>query len=276
MTASLDDWLKRHPLLEPIARLESTMSELVKALPRPALKEVSFDAYAAEYQEGIALLRGKVIGRRLLLASATTFDGLTAALIKAPIPESLAAKTRDLHKHLRRAPESIGDALVSIATGAEEASKLPQPGLARYVAWAAINHALSPAFDAFNGWRQNAEWPRGYCPTCGAAPVLAALTPKDEGRQRSLICAVCGNRWTAPRLGCPHCGSAEAKDLGIFELNAEPELRLDVCNNCKGYLKTWTGPGAIAPYFCDWATLHLDALAAERGYLRLGASLYDL
>jgi formate dehydrogenase maturation protein FdhE len=55
----------------------------------------------------------------------------------------------------------------------------------------------------------------------------------------------------------------------------EPGLRLEICNACKGYLKTWSG-AEDAPFFSDWATLHLDAMAAERGYLRLGASLYEL
>jgi FdhE protein len=78
------------------------------------------------------------------------------------------------------------------------------------------------------------------------------------------------------RLGCPHCGNEDEETLQIFELAEQTELRLEVCNLCRGYLKTWVGNSEAPLYFSDWATLHLDATAAQRGYVRLGHSLYEI
>ena len=64
--------------------------------------------------------------------------------------------------------------------------------------------------------------------------------------------------------------------LGLLQLDQEPALRLDVCEECKGYLKTWTGAGDAELFLSDWSTLHLDVLARDRGFRRLGASLYEL
>ena len=46
-------------------------------------------------------------------------------------------------------------------------------------------------------------------------------------------------------------------------------MRLDLCDACRRYLKTRIAPGGEAeadPFGRDLATIHLDALAWERGY----------
>jgi FdhE protein len=62
----------------------------------------------------------------------------------------------------------------------------------------------------------------------------------------------------------------------VLEVQDEPGLRLDVCEACKGYVKTYDGEGREALLLADWPTLHLDVIARERGYVRHGASLYEL
>jgi FdhE protein len=270
-------WLARHTFLEPIARLETTVEEVIKALPERGFIETNFEPYSADFREGVALLRSETLGRKLLLQSAGTFEHFALALSKAPIHEALASKVRELYEHIHKTPGQIDQALVSIATEAEQASSLPHLGTARYIAWTALAHALAPTIAAFDAWKENATWSHGYCPVCGNAPLLSVLTEQEAGRQRSLVCGLCKVQWKVKRLGCPHCATEDEDKLAILELADEPDLRLEVCNGCKGYLKTWAGEGKVAPpYFSDWATLHLDAMATERGYLRLGASLYEL
>jgi FdhE protein len=276
MTITPESWLTRHPFLEPIARLEETVDKLVGALPQPRLADPPFEKYKRDFESGVALLQSPSVGPELLAGAVESFELLALSLIKAPIPEALASKAREVYDYLHQAPEMAKQALAAIVADNEQASKLPHLGTARYIAWTAIAHALSPTISAFDTWREHALWPQGYCPTCGNKPLLSLLAQQGEGRRRSLVCSLCKTRWNVRRLGCPHCGTEDGEKLGIFELEYEPNLRLEVCDTCRGYLKTWAGEVEAAPFFSDWATLHLDAMAAERGYQRVGASLYEI
>jgi FdhE protein len=105
---------------------------------------------------------------------------------------------------------------------------------------------------------------------------MAQLVEREAGRERQLVCGCCATRWSYRRLGCPYCGNEAAERLALLELEGPAGLRLDVCESCKGYLKTYTGQGEEALFLADWPTLVLDAMAGERGYTRRGASLFEL
>ncbi|HOX44883.1 MAG TPA: formate dehydrogenase accessory protein FdhE [Myxococcota bacterium] len=269
MSKGMEAWLERHPFLEPIAHLEATVHECLRRLPQPGPTETDFEPYRAEFEAGVPLLGSQSAGPKLLAEAAGTFAALGESLARAALPEPLAGKLRALHEHIRKA-----EVLSAIALEREDAASLPHSGTARYLAWKALAHALGPTIESFAAWREGRLWPPDHCPTCGAKPALSLLTKQAEGRRRSLACGLCGTRWPVRRLGCPHCGSTDEAQLAIFELEDEPELRLEVCDLCKGYVKTWSGDEA--PFFTDWSTLHLDAMARDRGYQRLGASLYEL
>ena len=52
--------------------------------------------------------------------------------------------------------------------------------------------------------------------------------------------------------------------------------RIDYCEPCSGYLKTYDGQGNEAVLLSDWISLHLDLVAHDRGLKRLAVSLYEL
>ena len=56
----------------------------------------------------------------------------------------------------------------------------------------------------------------------------------------------------------------------------EAGLRIDHCEACKGYLKTYDGQGNEELLLADWSSLHLDLLAHDRGLKRMAASMFDL
>jgi FdhE protein len=58
-------------------------------------------------------------------------------------------------------------------------------------------------------------------------------------------------------------------------VEGEHGLRIDHCDACGGYLKTYAGQGSEAVLLADWTSLHLDIAAHERGWQRVAASLYD-
>ena len=61
-----------------------------------------------------------------------------------------------------------------------------------------------------------------------------------------------------------------------MSIEDEGALRIDYCDSGRGFLKTYDGHGCEPVLLADWTSLHLDVAAAERGWLRLGSSLYDV
>jgi FdhE protein len=116
--------------------------------------------------------------------------------------------------------------------------------------------------------RQQTYWEQGYCPTCGAWPVLAEQRGIEQ--TRFLRCGLCASEWALDRILCPFCGTRAHTDIAyLSEEGREASRRVMTCARCHGYLKqiaTLTPlPPALLPVI-DIATLHLDLVALERAY----------
>lgn len=114
------------------------------------------------------------------------------------------------------------------------------------------------------------SWMSGYCPVCGAWPTLAELRGLE--RNRRLRCGRCSADWAIPVLQCPYCNELRHDRLrGLLPEGQEQTRRVDTCETCKGYLKACSTlqPMALrALATTDLATLELDMVAQERGYVR--------
>jgi len=150
------------------------------------------------------------------------------------------------------------------------------PGLLRYTGWTALSQYLRPLMDEFAKWREEERWQRSYCPTCGSPPAMAQLVGSDPGRRRFLSCGCCGTRWRYQRTKCPFCESPEDHRISIITVEGEGGLRIDYCESCRGYLKTYDAEGNEEVMLADWTSIHLDVIARDRGLNRLAASLYEL
>lgn len=111
-------------------------------------------------------------------------------------------------------------------------------------------------------------WRRGQCPFCGSPPALSETQGKDGARH--LRCGMCGGDWPYLRLKCAHCGNDNYKSLGYITVEGEEEkYSLQTCEACHNYSKVIVTfeptPVDLLPVE-DLATLHLDLIAAERGY----------
>ena len=115
-----------------------------------------------------------------------------------------------------------------------------------------------------------ATWWEGYCPLCGAWPVVAEYTGLE--RKRRLRCGRCGTGWAIPLLRCVFCDETEHDHLGYLTPEAGEQTRkIEVCHTCKGYVKGFTTVRALAPWAIlldDLTTVPLDVAALERGYRR--------
>jgi FdhE protein len=113
-------------------------------------------------------------------------------------------------------------------------------------------------------------WWEGYCPLCGAWPVLVEYAGLE--RKRQLRCGRCGTGWAIPLLRCVFCDETNHENLGYLAPEAGEQTRkIEVCDSCKGYLKgvtTVRGLASAAILLDDLSTVPLDVAALERGYRR--------
>lgn len=70
------------------------------------------------------------------------------------------------------------------------------------------------------------------------------------------------------------CQSADDHRLAVVAIEGEAGLRIDYCEACGGYVKTYEGTGSESVLLADWTSFHLDVIASDRRRKRLPASLY--
>jgi FdhE protein len=114
------------------------------------------------------------------------------------------------------------------------------------------------------------SWQRGYCPVCGAWPSM--VEHRGIQRERRLRCGCCGSDWVLPVLHCAFCDETDHKMLGYLSSeHGDPQVRVETCTTCRGYLKTITTLGTL-PFTTlaekDLTTVAFDLAARERGYAR--------
>jgi len=265
-----DPWLAAHDYLRPLADLATQVDRAIAELEILEARIPDWDDYAADFRAGVPLL-ASADARVDLEPGGRMAAALVERLASGTSPEWLVAETRALATELRGEPHAarrIADFLLG-----DQAAAPQSPGLLRYVAWTAMARFLRPVVSAFGDWRDDEKWLRRFCPTCGSPPAMAQLVGVDPGRRRLLSCGCCGTRWQFKRTGCPFC-EADTQRLASVQIEGEPGLRIDWCESCKGYLKTYDGEGNERLLLSDWSSLHLDVIASDRGLERAATSLY--
>ncbi|WP_242343302.1 formate dehydrogenase accessory protein FdhE [Anaeromyxobacter terrae] len=273
--AATKKWIESHPYLEGVAAFQALV-EGAAASAAPLKRRPAWDAYAADLAAGVPLLRSARAQLDVAPEGGAALQAVAARVAAAELPPAIAEGARALDDALRDDPRAAEAAIAWLVCGAPEKGEPEGGGLVRYLGWTALQRVLAPLVAEFDRLRDEERWGRGDCPTCGSAPAMGALVAVAEGRGRRLACGSCRTRWAFKRVACPFCGNDDANEMGVLELDQEPGLRLDVCERCKGYVKTYTGTRDLDLVLSDWPTLHLDVLARERGYERRGASLYEL
>lgn len=262
---TLEAWLGKHPYLEPVGRfcreVEAAAAGMTERASVPDWKD-----YEADFRAGVPLLKSVDAEMDLDAAGRAVADLVRSVAPRTPGGDAALA---DL------AAEGAGSSRVVDWLLGEETLTPSAPGLLRYLGWTAMSAYLSPVLGPFAAWRDEEKWLRAHCPTCGSLPAMAQLSGTEPGRMRFLACGCCGTRWQYSRTGCPFCES-DPRRLTTLAIEGEGGLRIDCCELCKGYLKTYDGGGDEAVLLADWTSLHLDVLAHDRGLKRLAASLYEL
>lgn len=115
----------------------------------------------------------------------------------------------------------------------------------------------------------------GVCPCCGSLPVASVIQAGNHTGTRYLHCSLCNTEWNLVRANCTSCGETNKVSYRVLE-NASGAthdvVRAEVCDDCHSYLKQVLRDkdASADPVADDLATLALDILVDEAGYLRSG------
>ena len=119
------------------------------------------------------------------------------------------------------------------------------------------------------------RWPRAACPYCG---VPAAASVAGQGAGRTLLCVLCGGRWTREGLDCIACGEERPETQLILADRELGPASLEACSTCRNAVKVFAAgdvPDA-APLALEVLTVHLDVLARSDDLSRDPAALAAL
>ena len=235
-----DLWLEEHSYFMPLADLSAQVDRAAAGIDVLDARIPDWENYRADFLAGVPLLPSTAAAVDLEPGGRMT-EALLERLASGTLSARFDEETRALDAELRCEPQ-VSRRIADFLLG-DETITPPFPGLLRYLAWTATARFLRPVVNAFDGWRDEERWLRSYCPTCGSLPAMAQLVGVDPGRRRLLSCGCCGTRWRYRRMGCPFCESANDHRLSALAIEGEKYLRIDYCQSCRAYLKTYDGEG---------------------------------
>ncbi|MEW5801144.1 MAG: formate dehydrogenase accessory protein FdhE [bacterium] len=137
-------------------------------------------------------------------------------------------------------------------------------------------------------------WSESLCPICGSLPALAYLKLADSNnndngqehticrvKKRFLVCSLCNYIWPFPRLRCPFCQTERRDALHYFCVDSDEKgYRVDICTDCKGYIKTIDYEYQPLPegllFLEDLNTIYLDLIAEKEGYCKKAKGIFSL
>jgi len=252
-----------------ITREQYKMKPLIRVKP----VNISEETAKLQINEGFHLLDKKEM--KLNMNSVTTlFKNICRTLQRNS--KKVAPEIKNINQAVRKGEIDLEELFSKVVEGDKgyvdsigEKTGL-NTWLLTFLAESSINPFLEAYAEKLKGYVNQESWLKGYCPVCGSAPAMGEL--RMETGEKILQCSSCGFKWRFKRLGCPFCGNANHEKLRYFHTETDGKAyRVDVCEECKKYIKTIDlrelNREAILPLE-DLGTLHLDILAREEGYKR--------
>ncbi len=276
--AQLAQLSEQHPDLVELAATHAALLR-VSFRDTPPVPPVSLELQqaATKLQGGVPLLRGEPLA----------FDGawlreryvqLCEALADVAGSSNTGSATRSGAQALRQAVKRGMLDIQALATDvvagdpytvAQRAEQLElEPQLAATVLRWTLLPILEQVAKQVEQARHNLPWDKGYCPVCGAWPILA----ERRGLEQTLLlrCGLCAAEWPIDNIFCPFCSTRTHFDIGyLYDESQEANQRVMTCERCHCYYKSVRTLAALTTpqlFVMDLATFHLDLIALERTY----------
>ena len=248
----LDALAEDHPMadwLRFMARLALSQQAAVAALPEPA---------AIAVMEGTPPLAFESHYRD------PSWREALSILLQTVDDPVLPDQVREAMQHLREGdPDMLADAYLggTLRHADTGAGVYVAAALAVYFA----HRAAALPVDELHLLQQ-----RGRCPVCGSPPVAGVITAAGQAPGvRYLHCGLCATAWNHVRAVCITCGGS--RGLALHEIEgSNGAVQAETCDECHSYAKMLyqSKDMAVEPMADDLASLGLDMLVGEAGYLR--------
>ena len=285
-TDPMKSFLKKYPFLAEAERIYRLVDEAV-GTPEPI--QLPERAVTKTLTEKLPILQQETYKSRMVRAVSLMQEDVFTRIAEAEVPPLMQESARAylaVLKKLRKAAKEEFIIAVLRQDKAAFAALCEQhalnEGFIRSTIWRMVAALVPAELKEPDGWNPDRDRPRfreNYCPVCGRRPVLAELRKYREGRTRDLICGGCGTRWLYARVGCVYCGNTNLEKMHTLEPERDSSMRLDICDVCDSYIKTYRGPVDGSPedaiYRQDWASVHLDLLAEEKGLHKKGNPILE-
>ncbi len=272
-----------------------TLSEYLELLSRLAAAQGAAAATLRPRLDGARLAAARPLDAAVHRRSPEWREGLAvilAELSTAALPAESGAALDLLRALPPSELDAIADRILANAVLGVDLAAGPFAAAALQVYFTSLAAQLAP--DAV------ARAPDG-CPVCGSLPVAGIVLGDDK--LRYLVCSLCAAQWHHTRVQCAACHQAEgiryyelegprpaaaeeaagaaARDEGSHASRARPgrsSAKAEACPRCKAYTKLFyvERDPRLEPFADDVATLSLDLLMAEEGWVRHGVNLFLL
>ena len=285
-TDPMKSFLKKYPFLAEAERIYRLVDEAV-GTPEPI--QLPERAVTKTLTEKLPILQQETYKSRMVRAVSLMQEDVFTRIAEAEVPPLMQESAREylaVLKKLRKAAKE--EFIIAVLTQDKEAfaalceQHVLNEGFLRSTIWRMIAALVPAELKDPDGWNPDRDKPRfreNFCPVCGRRPVIADLRKYREGRTRDLVCGGCGTRWLYARVGCVYCGNENLEKMHTLEPTDSDVMRLDICDVCDSYIKTYRGPAngsdADAIYRQDWASVHLDLLAEEKGLHKKGNPILE-
>ena len=285
-TDPMKSFLKKYPFLAEAERIYRLVDEAV-GTPEPI--QLPERAVTKTLTEKLPILQQETYKSRMVRAVSLMQEDVFTRIAEAEVPPLMQESAREYLAVLKKLRKAAKEEFITAALMQDKAALAAlakqhalNEGFIRSTIWRMVAALVPAELKEPDGWNPDRDRPRfreNYCPVCGRRPVLAELRKYREGRTRDLICGGCGTRWLYARVGCVYCGNTNLEKMHTLEPTDSDLMRLDICDVCDSYIKTYRGPAngsdADAIYRQDWASVHLDLLAEEKGLHKKGNPILE-
>jgi FdhE protein len=253
-----------------IAELATQLSDLLPALyAEPVnvdIPGITQEKAAQKLSSGVPLLRGETV-KIDWPALQSRLREVVATLRRADAASALAKAIESGQLEMSTVTSLVLDGQPERVHELAEQLDLDVPLTASLLSLVLLP-ALAPIRAGLESLLPASAWTLGYCPVCGCFPKLGEFRGLEQ--TRFLRCNLCAAGWQFPRLQCPCCGNQDHHRLGYLHVEGEEgKCRANTCEGCRQYVKMVSTLGPLSPLrllVTDVATVHLDLLAADKGY----------
>lgn len=285
-TDPMKRFLRKHPFLKETQQVYQCVDAAVAA-PQPIA--VPSRGVAKTIAEKLPILQQETYQKRMVRAVYLYQGEVFARIAESDVPPLMQESARAYLAALKKLRKAEKEALITaVLTQSKDAFAALctqyelNEGFVRSTIWRMIAALIPPQLKEPEAWAPDPDRPKfreNYCPVCGRLPVIAELKKFREGRARYLICGGCGTRWLYARVSCVYCGNTNLEKMHTLEPEHDDTMRLDICDVCDCYIKTYRGADDGSAddkiYRQDWASVHLDLLAEEKGLHKKGSPILE-